>query len=335
MTNKNWRTPAPCMRVAAWALALAGAVGVAGGAQAQATDDWPNHPIKVIVPYTPGGSTDVVTRTVMDKLSQRLKQTIIVENRPGANGTVGTGAGARAPADGYNFVSVLAAHAINPSLYASLPYKPTDLVPISHMADLVLFLFVNKDVPANTVAELVAYGRKNPGKLNYASSGTGSSAHLTGVNFGLVSGMEMTHIPYKGSAPILSDLVGGQLSMVFDPILVPMPHVKTGKLKVLAVTSSQRWPDEPGVPTMEESGYPGFVMSSWAGLMAPAGTPQVVIDRMSREINEIVQLPDVKAAFKNAGFLPAGGTPAQFQELIAKDQARYAEIIKKAGVTVQ
>lgn len=302
---------------------------------AQAAGDWPSKPIKVIVPYTPGGSTDMVTRTVMDKLSQRLKQTIVVENRPGANGTLGTGAGARSEPDGYNFVTVLAAHSVNPSLYQTLPYKQTDLVPVSHIADLPLFLFVNKDLPVNNVAELVEYGRKHEGKLNYASSGTGSSAHLTGANFALKSGLNMTHIPYKGSAPFLADLMGGQVGLAFDTILVPMPHVKSGKLKALAIASAQRWPDNPDIPTMEESGYPGFIMNSWAGLMAPKGTPQAIVDRMSKEIAEIVKMPDVQTIFNTAGFLPVGSTPAQFQALIDKDTEKYAEIIKAANVTVQ
>lgn len=301
---------------------------------AHAADDWPSKPIKIIVPYTPGGSTDIVTRIVMEKLGPRLKQTIIVENRPGANSTLGSALAAKAEPDGYTFLSMLPAFIINFHLYKQLNYTPADLTPVVQMADLPLFLFVSEELPVKTVADLVAYGRKNPDKLTYASSGNGSSAHLTGADFALQSKLTMTHVAYKGSAPILTDLLGNRVSMVFDPILVPMQYVKQNRLKALAFTGKQRWPTEPDIPTMEEAGLPGFVTGSWAGLMAPANTPRPIIERMAREISEIVKEPDVKQKFVDAGFLPVGGTPAQFAELMKKDSARYAEIIKQAGITV-
>lgn len=300
---------------------------------AQAADDWPSKPIKIIVPYTPGGSTDIVTRIVMEKLGPRLKQTIIVENRPGANSSVGSAIAAKSDPDGYTFLSMLPAYIINFHLY-KLTYTPADLTPVVQMADLPLFLFVAEDLPVKTVADLVAYGRKNPDKLTYASSGNGSSAHLTGADFALQNKLTMTHVAYKGSAPILTDLLGGRVSMVFDPILVPMQYVKQNRLKALAFTGKERWPTEPGIPTMEEAGMPGFVTGSWAGLMAPAGTPKPIIERMAREIAEIVKEPDVKQKFVDAGFLPVSGTTAQFAELMKTDSARYAEIIKQAGITV-
>jgi tripartite-type tricarboxylate transporter receptor subunit TctC len=300
---------------------------------AHAADDWPSKPIKIIVPYTPGGSTDIVTRIVMEKLGPRLKQTIVVENRPGANSSVGSAIAAKAEPDGYTFLSMLPAFIINFHLY-KLNYAPADLVPVVQMADLPLFLFVSNELPVKTVADLVAYARKNPDKLTYASSGNGSSAHLTGADFALQSKITMTHVAYKGSAPILTDLLGNRVSMVFDPILVPMQYVKQNRLKALAFTGKERWPTEPDIPTMEEAGLPGFVTGSWAGLMAPANTPKPIIERMAREISEIVQEPDVKQKFVDAGFLPVGGTPAQFAELMKKDSARYAEIIKQAGITV-
>lgn len=308
------------------------ATGLATGA-VQAADAWPSKPIKIIVPYTPGGSTDIVTRIVMDKLGTRLKQSIIIENRPGANSSVGSAIAAKAEPDGYTFLSILPAYIINFHLY-KLGYKPADLMPVVQMADLPLFLFVAEDIPVKTVAELVAYARKNPDKLTYASSGNGSSAHLTGADFALQSKITMTHVAYKGSAPILADLLGGRVSMVFDPILVPMQYVKQNRLKALAFTGKQRWPTEPSIPTMEEAGLPGFVTGSWAGLMAPAGTPAPVIERMAREISEIVKEPDVRQKFLDAGFLPASGTTAQFAELMKTDSARYAEIIKQARISV-
>ncbi|SEJ21553.1 tripartite tricarboxylate transporter substrate binding protein [Achromobacter sp. NFACC18-2] len=310
--------------------ALAATGLAAGPAQA---DDWPSKPIKIIVPYTPGGSTDTVTRIVMEKLGPRLNQTIVVENRPGANSSLGSALVAKAEPDGYTFLSMLPAYIINFHLY-KLGYKPADLTPVVQMADLPLFLFVSQELPVNNVSELVAYARKNPDKLTYASSGNGSSAHLTGADFALQSKITMTHVAYKGSAPILTDLLGNRVSMVFDPILVPMQYVKQNRLKALAFTGKERWPTEPGIPTMEEAGLPGFVTGSWAGLMAPANTPRPIIERMAREISEIVKEPDVRQKFVDAGFLPVGGTPAQFAELMKKDSARYAEIIKQANITV-
>ncbi len=315
------------------AAAACAAAGL-GSVPAHAADRWPSHPIRVIVPYTPGGSTDTVTRIVMEKLGPRLGQTIVVENRPGANSTLGAAIAAKAEPDGYTFLSVLPAYIINFHLY-KLGYTPDDLVPVAQMADLPLFLFVAKDVPANSVAELVDYARKNPDRLTYASSGNGSSAHLTGADFALRNKVVMTHVAYKGSAPILTDLLAGRVSMVFDPILVPMQYVKQGKLKALAFTGKERWPTEPGIPTMEQAGMPGFVTGSWAGLMAPANTPKPIIERMAKEINEIVREPDVKQKFLDAGFLPAGGTAAEFADLMKKDSARYAEIIKQAHITLQ
>lgn len=294
---------------------------------------WPEKPIEVVVPYTPGGATDTVTRVIMKRLSERLGQPVVVANKPGANSTIGTASVARAKPDGYSFVTVLAAYAVNPHLY-KLTYTFDDFAPVSHMADLPLFLFVSKDLPVNTLAELIDYGKKNPDMLNYASSGTGSSAHMTGANFGLQAGMTMTHIPYKGSAPILADLLSGQVSMVFDPILVPMQYVKEGRLKVLAVTSRKRWADEPNVPTMDEAGVPGFFMNSWVSLMAPAGTPQDIIDRVSKEIAEITQEPEVQQTFTAAGFVAVGSTPAELDALIEKDTAMYGEIVRKANIKV-
>ncbi|MGN6660504.1 MAG: Bug family tripartite tricarboxylate transporter substrate binding protein [Achromobacter mucicolens] len=308
------------------------ATGLAAG-PAHAADNWPSKPIKIIVPYTPGGSTDIVTRIVMEKLGPRLNQTIVVENRPGANSSLGSAIAAKAEPDGYTFLSMLPAYIINFHLY-KLGYTPADLTPVVQMADLPLFLFVANELPVKNVAELVAYARKNPDKLTYASSGNGSSAHLTGADFALQNKITMTHVAYKGSAPILTDLLGNRVSMVFDPVLVPMQYVKQNRLKALAFTGKERWPTEPDVPTMEEAGMPGFVTGSWAGLMAPANTPKPIIERMAREISEIVKEPDVRQKFVDAGFLPVGGTPAQFAELMKKDSARYAEIIKQANITV-
>lgn len=316
--------------LATMALALLTAVGASG---AHAASDWPEKPLRVIVPYTPGGATDTVTRVVMEKLSTRLKQNIIIENRPGANSNVGAATAARAEPDGYTFLSILPAYVINAHLY-ELTYSQESLMPVVHMADLPLFLFVSKDLPVNSLQELVAYGKTHPDKLTYASSGTGSSAHLTGAEMALRAQLKMTHVAYKGSAPILTDLLAGRVSMAFDPVLVPMQYVKENRLKALAFTGQTRWPTEAQVPTMEEAGMPGFVTSSWVGLLAPRGTDPAIIERMATEISAIVKEDDVKRKFQDVGFLPAGGTPAAFDALMRADSSRYARIIKDAGITV-
>ncbi|HLR83185.1 MAG TPA: tripartite tricarboxylate transporter substrate binding protein [Paenalcaligenes sp.] len=300
---------------------------------ALAADDWPNKPIEVIVPYTPGGSTDTVARFVMKELEERLGQPIIIQNRPGANSTIGTAQATRAKPDGYTFLMILAAYAVNPHLY-DLNYSLDQLTPVSYIADLPLFLFVSNSVPADNLEELIEYGKENPGALTFGSSGVGASAHLTGESFGLRTGTELVHIPYNGSAPILTDLVNGEVSMVFDPILIPMPYAKEGRIKVFAITSPERWPDEPDIPTMAEAGLPDFNMSSWAGLMAPTGTPDDIIERISAEIADIVQDPKIIQQFHQAGFVPVGGSPADLDELIKTDTQMYGEIIEKANVTI-
>lgn len=308
--------------------------GLALGQTAVAADAWPSKPIKVIVPYTPGGSTDTVSRVVFEKVSQSLGQPIIIENKPGANSTLGVGVAARSAPDGYTFVSVLAAYSANMSLYSKLSYKPSDLAPVAQMAELPLFLFSSKKLPVKNVSELIAYGKKNPDALTFGSSGVGSSAHLTGEKLAMESKMKMTHVPYNGSAPILPALVSGEVSIAFDPLLVPMPHVKSGKINVLAVASAKRWPGEPNIPTMQEAGVPGFVMSSWTGLLAPAGTPQPVVDRMAKEIGAAIKSPDVAKKLTDLGFVPVGGSTEDFRKLIESDTTRYAEIVKAGKITL-
>ncbi|WP_373376625.1 Bug family tripartite tricarboxylate transporter substrate binding protein [Cupriavidus nantongensis] len=316
------------------ALAAAGVAALHTAPTALAADAWPAKPIKVIVPYTPGGSTDTVSRVVFEQVSQRLGQPIIIENKPGANSTLGVGVAARSAPDGYTFVSVLAAYSANMSLYSKLSYKPADLVPVAEMAELPLFLFASKKLPVKTVAELVDYGKKHPDTLTFGSSGVGSSAHLTGERLAMESKLKLTHVPYNGSAPILPALVSGEVSVAFDPLLVPMPHVKSGKINVLAVASAKRWPGEPNIPTMEEAGFPGFVMSSWTGLLAPAGTPQPIVARMAREIAAATRSPEVTKKLTDLGFVPVGGTPEEFRKLIERDTRRYAEIVKAGKITL-
>lgn len=300
-------------------------------AMAQIPSQWPNKPIKVVVPYPPGAATDTITRIVMEKLALRLKQNIIVENKPGANSSVGTAFVARAEPDGYTFLSVLAAYAINPHLY-KLPYTFDALIPVAKMADLPNFLYVSNELPVNTLEELLAYGRNNPGKLNYASSGTGSSAHMMGASLALRSGIQMEHVPYKGSAAVLTDLLSGEVSMVFSSMVVFMPHVKEGKLKAIALSFNQRWPTEPNIPTVAESGFPGFSIVSWSGLLAPKGTPEQITKRMAKEISVVLQDPDVQSKFAKGGLIADYQSSEQFANLISQDSQMYGEIIQQAKI---
>lgn len=313
------------------ALAITALVAT-GHSMAQDSSNWPTKPIKLTVPYTPGGSTDIVSRTVFEAVGKRLGQPVVIENKPGANSTIGVSQTARAPADGYHFVSVLAAYTVNMSLYKKLPYKASDFVAVSHVADLPMFLFTSNKLPVSNARELAEYGKQNP--LNYASSGTGASAHMIGARWAQENGLNAQHVPYNGSAPILSDLMSGQVDMLFDPALVPMPHAKTGKIKVLAVASKQRWPGEPDIPTMEESGFPGFVMNSWVGVLAPQGTPQPIVDKLSQAIAEAVASPEVKDKLTQLGFAAVGSSPAEFQQLIDQDTAMYRGVIEKAQVSI-
>lgn len=313
-------------------LSLLGALGgVSSSADAQ-ENDWPREkPITVIVPYTPGGATDIVTRIVMKELSQRLGQTIIIDNRPGANATIGTAQLARSASDGYHFATVIAAHSVNPHLY-QLPYSQDDFETVSQMAELPMFLFVSNELPVNSVSELVEYGKKH--QLNFASSGTGSSAHMIGLHFANINELEMIHIPYRGSAPILSDLLAGRVSLAFDPILVPMPYVKKGRLKVLALSAKSKWPDEPNIPLMTELGYKDFDLSSWVALLSPKNTPGAIIDRMAMEIADILKNEEVKKKFAQAGFIPKASSPEELSELIAQDSLSYKKIIDKNQINV-
>jgi tripartite-type tricarboxylate transporter receptor subunit TctC len=311
--------------------ALICAVILSNTAYAQISSDWPSKTIKVVVPYPPGAATDTIKRIVMEKLATRLKQNIVVENKPGANSSVGTTLVARSEPDGYTFLSVLAAYSINPHLY-KLPYTADALIPVAKMADLPNFLYVSNTLPVNTIEELLAYGRNNPGKLNYASSGTGSSAHMMGASLALRSGIKMEHVPYKGTAPILTDLLSGEVSMVFSSMVVFMPHVKEGKLKAIALSFNQRWPTEPNIPTVAESGFPGFSIVSWSGLLAPKGTDPAITTRMASEIYIVLQDPDGLAKFAKGGLIADFQNAEQFGNLINQDSKMYGEIIQQANI---
>ena len=306
------------------------------GAYAQAPDAYPSRGITIIVPFTAAGATDILARIVAQKLSEKFDKSVVVENRPGAGGNIGTALVAKSPPDGYTLVmATIGTHAINSSLYKSMPYDAIrDFTPLTRVAMVPNVLVVNKDAPYNTVQELIAYGKANPGKLTFGSSGNGTTLHLSGELFKLRTGVQMTHIPYKGSTPAIADLMGGQISMVFDNMPSVIQHIKGGRLKALGVTSSTRNAQLPDVPTIEESGVPGYEVWSWFGLLAPAGTPDAVIERLNREIVAIIRQPEVNTRILELGSVPTPETSAVFGAFIRAETDKWARVVREAGVAI-
>jgi tripartite-type tricarboxylate transporter receptor subunit TctC len=308
--------------------------GIAG--QAAAQDAYPSKPIRVVVPYTPGGVSDAVTRLITIKLGERLKQSIIVDNQPGANGQIGSSVVARAAPDGYTLLVVVAAHVINPSLYSKMSYSPLkDLRGVSEFGATPLLMVSSAELPPKNLKEFVAWAKANPQQATFASSGTGSGAHLVGEQFAQAVGAPMTHVPYKGIAPALPDLFSGQVATIFDSVQTMMPQVKAGKLRALAMTSAKRWPGAPDVPTMAESGYPNMTTGSWIGLLAPAKTPRDIVDKLAAEVQKVLDSPEVHGRLIDYGIDPVGGTPAQFDAFMLTESARWAEVVKKANVHLE
>jgi tripartite-type tricarboxylate transporter receptor subunit TctC len=298
-----------------------------------ASDAWPQKTIKVLVPYTAGGPVDSLTRILMENVAKSLGQSIIIENRPGANTQVATAQLARSAPDGYHFGIVPAAYTTNQVLAKKLPYKPDDFVAVSHMVNIPLFLFTPASNSAKNVKELMEWARKE--KPSYASTGPGSTGHLLGAMFAIHGKFDATHVGYNGSAQAMPDLMGGLVSYMFDPATGGMPHVKAGKLKVLAVSQPQRCACAPDVPTMAESGFPEMVQGSWLGVMAPKGTPQAVVQRMSDEVAKALQNPELKQRLETMGFGGVGSKPAAFQALIDSDIKAYEAIARKANISLE
>ena len=296
---------------------------------------WPGRPIRVLVPYSPGGFTDVTARLVTQKLQERLGQTVVVDNKPGANGIIAVDALAKSAPDGYTFAVVIAAYAANNTLYPKLPYDPRkDLTGVSLIGVTPLVAAVNKDAPFKTVAELTDYTRKHPGKMSVGSSGNGSSAHLSSELLKAMTQVDMVHVPYRGSAPALTDLMGGQIQLILDSASSLTPFSKAGKLRLIGIASEHRLPVLPEVPTFIEQGVKGFTGSTWAGMLAPKGTPAEVVKRMSDEIARIVRLDDVKARLEAMGTIPVGGTSAEFDTFIASETVKWGKVIRDAKVTL-
>ncbi|HEU0199061.1 MAG TPA: tripartite tricarboxylate transporter substrate binding protein [Burkholderiaceae bacterium] len=310
----------------------AGAAALA--APALRAQSWPAKPIRVVVPYPPGGFTDITARLVMQKVEQRLKQPVVIENKAGANSIIGVDAVAKAPPDGYTFGVVIAAYAANTTLYPKLPYDPKkDLAAVSLIGVSPLVAAVNNDTPFKSAAELVEYARKNPGKISYGSSGNGSAVNLTTELLKSMTKTQMVHVPYKGAAPALNDLMGGHIQLFMDAAVGLINPGKAGKVRLIGVAADKRLPALPDVPTFIEQGIQGFTGSTWAGVLAPAGTPPDIIKRMADEIAAVVKMDDVKARLDEMGTIPVGGTPTEFEKFIAAETAKWGKVIREANIT--
>ena len=318
--------------IRSWATgALVAMVGSAAVAQS-----FPSRPIRIVVPFPAGGTTDVLARAAAQKLTETLGQPAVVDNRPGAGGNIGAELVAKSAPDGYTLLmGTVGTHAINPGLYPKLPYDHVkDFAPVILVAGVPNVLVINPALPVNSVQELIAYAKANPGKLNFASSGNGTSIHLSAELFKTMAGVQMTHVPYKGSAPALQDLVGGQVQLMFDNLPSSLALIKGGKLKALAVTSGARAAALPDVPTLAESGLPGFEASSWFGLLAPTGTPSSVIAKLNGEIAKWLATPEAKEKLLAQGANAAGGTAEEFAQFIAAETAKWQKVVKESGAKV-
>lgn len=320
-------------------VALAASAALALPAAAQS--GWPNKPVKIVVPFAPGGTTDILARAIAPDLSKAFGQQFVIENKGGAGGNLGAEQVAKSAGDGYTLLmGTVGTHGINRALYPRLPYDPfKDFVPITLVAGVPNVMVVNTDFATahkiNNVKDFIAYAKANPGRLNMASSGNGTSIHLAGELFKSMTGTFMTHIPYRGSGPALLDLAGGNMQVMFDNLPSAMQLIKAGKLKALAVTSSQRSAALPDVPTVEEAGQlKGFEASSWFGLLAPAGTPPEVVNRIQQEVAKSLATPALKERLATLGAIPSGNTPAQFAALIEAEHKKWAEVVKASGARV-
>ena len=296
---------------------------------------YPNKPVKVVVPYPPGGPTDIVARVVFQQVSEATGQQFVIDNRAGGGGNIGAEAVAHAPADGYTLLVATTAHAINMSLFSGLRYDVVkDFTPVSLLTQGPLVLVATPGFPANNVRELIALAKAKPDTLNFASSGNGQSTHLSGELFNAMAGVKILHVPYKGSAPALTDVMSGQVPLMFDTMLSAMPFVNSGKLKALAVTSPMRSPAAPNVPTIAESGLPGYEVFAWNGILAPAGTPKAVVARLSEELKKALQLPQVKEKFSAQGFAASWETPEYFGKFLQDEVEKWTKTVKMSKAKV-
>jgi tripartite-type tricarboxylate transporter receptor subunit TctC len=316
------------------ALLLAAGLAAAGTAHA---DVYPSKPIRFVVAFPPGGGTDIIARSIAQKLSERVSQQVVVDNRPGAGGNIGTDIVAKSAPDGYTMLMGSAGPlAINASLFASMPFDPQrDLAPVTLAASTPNVLVVNPSLKVTTVTELIALAKANPGRINFASSGFGTPAHLAGELFNSMAGVKLVHVPYKGASPALADLLGGQVQLMFSTMPPALPHVKDGKLRALAVTSLKRSPAAPELPTMDEAALPGFEANTWHGVVLPAGAQAEVVTRLNREIVAILHLPDVVERLSAQGAEPVGSTPEEFAAYIRSETVKWAKVVRASGAKAE
>ena len=299
---------------------------------ANAASDYPKSLIKLVIPYPPGGPTDLVGRLVAMAMGDTLKQTIFIDNKPGASGMVGAAQVAKSAPDGYTLLANASLHVINPSVYDKVPYDSfNDFAPITQIVDVPLVLVVNSEIPVSNVQELISYLKKSKATINFGSAGNASSQHLSGELFKLKTGIAMQHVPYKGSSPALTDLMGGQIQLMFDSMPSAMPFITSGKLKALAVTTKKRSSSLPNIPTMQESGVEGYETSTWYGLWAPKGTPPEIVNKLSQAAQEALKKPEVVAQYQRMGAEPVGSSPQEFQAYMRSEEKKWAEIVKRSG----
>ena len=314
---------------AAAALACGGLMGAA------AAQGFPARPITIIVPFSAGGTTDILARIVGQGLTAELGQSVVVDNKPGAGGNIGATLAAKSPADGYTlFMGTVGTHAINQALYKKMPFDPVkDFAPLSRVATVPNLLVAHPSQPFKTVQELIAYAKAHPGDVTYGSPGSGASPHVSGALFQSLTGAQITHVPYKGSAPAMSDLLGGQIAVMFDNMPSAIQHVRSGKLRPIAVTTAKRSPGLPDVPTIAEAGVPGYEATSWFGMFAPAATPKPVLDKLHAALAKVLGQAEVKKKIAEQGGDPVAETPAQFAAFIQAEAAKWGKVVKESGAS--
>jgi tripartite-type tricarboxylate transporter receptor subunit TctC len=297
---------------------------------------YPNKPIRLIVPFAPGGSNDIMARIIGQKIGENVGQTVIIDNRGGASGIIGTDIAAKAAPDGYTLLMMSLTLAVNPSLFKKLPYDTDkDLLPVSLVASAPLILVVHPSLPVKTLKDFIAHAKANPGKLNFGSGGPGTTPHLAGEMLKSMAGLQMTHVPYKGGGPALADLMGGQLQLMLENIPSTLPHVKSGKLRVLALSGLKRSPLVPEVPTLDEAGLRGYEIVGWNGLFLPASTPNAIVARLHTETVKALALPDIKDRLSGMGAEGVGNTPAQFGAFVKTEIKKWAQVVRDAGLRVE
>ena len=303
-------------------------------AGARADDTWPAKPIRLVVPFAAGGTSDVLARTLAEKLQAALKQPVIVDNKAGAGGVIGADSVAKSAPDGYTLLlGTIASHAINPALQPRMPYDASkDFAPVILLGRISNVLLTGAGQPYKTVQDVINAAKARPDSIAFASAGQGSSQHMSGEMFKLLAGADLTHVPYKGSAPAIQDVIGGQVPLSFETVTVALPHLQSGKVRALAVTSAQRSPALPNTPTLQEAGVAGFDVSSWQALYAPGGTPAAIVQRLNSEVEKVIALPEVKARFEALGLQHQPNTPAEFSAFGKSELAKWAKVVKDGNV---